>query len=343
MNAPIADLPTVDIDEPNAGSELARGLFETGFFLLRDHVIPRPLLDGVRASTLEFFARPEAERKRLRGSLRGWAPYRSESAPAGYGEDAAEQDACQKYSMGRETTAEERATNPAYFCDPDAKDYFQKNVFPNEEMGASWQAYYERMDALCLRLLELVRKALGLAPEVWSSVASDPVSVLRFLAYPDQAGGIRMGAHYDDTLLTVLHQSVPQNGFAALQVMLPGEDEWHAVAPSDDVFVVNIGEALTYISGGRVVATRHRVVAPSKEQSEGSARTSLVHFFLPNWNARLWPGVERGVDANLTRFDHPELREPDGSVLYYKALRASLEHQGQTRHVADGEDDRGSA
>jgi isopenicillin N synthase-like dioxygenase len=106
--------------------------------------------------------------------------------------------------------------------------------------------------------------------------------------------------------------------------MLPGQHEWRSVEPSDDVFVVNMGEALTYLSGGKVVATRHRVVAPAPEHTEGSARTSLVHFFLPNWNARLWPATAKAVDHQLTRFDRRELREPDGSVLYYKAMRATL-------------------
>ena len=335
MNAPAVDLPIVDIDDLNPGKELSRGLFETGFFLLRDHVIPRELLDRVRASTLAFLARPEADKQRVRGSLRGWAPYRSESAASGYGEDSDERDACEKYSMGRQPTAEERAADPAYYGDPEARIYFEDNVFPNAEMEASWTEYYRRMDALSLRLLDLVRRQLGLTPEVWESVASHPMSVLRFLAYPDHsqgpdhASGIRMGAHYDDTLLTVLHQSVPTNGFAALQVMLPGEDEWRSVKPSDDVFVVNIGEALTYISGGRAVATRHRVVGPPSEHRAGSARTSLVHFFLPNWNARLWPAAGKAIDHQLTRFDHPDLLEPDGSVVYYKAMRATLE--GLTR------------
>jgi isopenicillin N synthase-like dioxygenase len=192
-------------------------------------------------------------------------------------------------------------------------------------MERLWGEYYQRMDALCLKLLDLVRRMLGLTPKVWDSVASHPMSVLRFLDYPDQAGGIRMGAHYDDTLLTVLHQSVPKNGFAALQVTFSGEDDWHSVEPSDDVFVVNIGEALTYISGGRAVATRHRVIAPDPEHTEGSARTSLVHFFLPTWNARLWPAHDKSIDHQLTRFDRPGLLEPDGSVLYYKAMRATLE------------------
>jgi isopenicillin N synthase-like dioxygenase len=324
MNQPAADLPVIDIDEATPGSALARGLFETGFFLLRDHVIPRDLLDGVRSSTLTFLHRPQAEKQRVRGTLRGWAPYLSESAASGYGEDSAERDACEKYSMGRTPTADELAANPAYYADPEAAIYFAENVFPDETMKAHWEAYYRRMDQLCLRLLDLVRRALGLTPQVWDAVASHPMSVLRFLDYPDKAGGLRMGAHYDDTLLTVLHQSVPRNGFAALQVMLSGHDDWRSVEPSDDVFVVNMGEALTYISGGKVVATRHRVVAPAPEHTEGSARTSLVHFFLPNWNARLWPATEKAVDHQLTRFDRPELREPDGSVLYYKAMRATL-------------------
>jgi len=325
MSAPAADLPIVDIDQEDPSSELSRGLFETGFFLLRDHVIPRELLDRVRSSTLEFLDRPETEKQRLRGALRGWAPYRSESAPSGYGEDSALRDACQKYSMGSSATAAQRAADPAYYCAPEAATYLEENVFPNADMKAAWEAYYARMDQLCLRLLDLIRRALGLTSEVWASVASRPVSVLRFLDYPDESGGIRMGAHYDDTLLTVLHQSVPRNGFAALQVMLPGQNEWHSVEPSDDVFVVNVGEPLTYISGGRVVATRHRVIAPPPERADGSARTSLVHFFLPNWNARLWPAAGKAIDPQMTRFDHPDVREPDGSVLFYKAMRATLE------------------
>jgi len=329
MTHPKADLPIVDLDDPSPGRALERGLFETGFFLLRDHVIPRALLDRVRATTVDFLGRPEEEKQRVRGSLRGWAPYLSESAAAGYGEDSAERDACEKYSMGSIATAAERAALPAYYCAPEAEVYFEENVFPNDAMKQAWTEYYRRMDALCLRVLDLVRGALGLTPKVWDAVASHPMSILRFLDYPDHAGGIRMGAHYDDTLLTVLHQSVPKNGFAALQVMLSGEDAWHAVEPSDDVFVVNIGEALTYISGGRAVATRHRVVGPPPELARGSERTSLVHFFLPNWNARLWPAHEKGIDHQLTRFDRPELQEPDGSVLYYKAMEITLE--GLTR------------
>lgn len=323
--ARFAELPIVDLDEPNANDELERGLFDTGFFLVRDHVVPREVLDGVRRTTHAFLARPEEEKEHYRGFLRGWAAYGTESGAAGYGEDSAVMDLCQKYSMGRTASPEEREADPAYFAAPEAETYFEPNRFPNAEMARLWQDYYDRMDGICLQLLDLVRRDLGLDHAAWDAVASHPVSVLRFLAYPDAAGGLRMGAHYDDTLITVLHQSVPENGFAALEVMLPGEEEWHAVEPSDDMLVVNVGEALTFISGGRVRATRHRVVGAPADQATGSARSCLVHFFLPNWNARLWPAKEPGLDAQLTRFNRPEIREPDGSVIYHKALSQSLD------------------
>lgn len=320
------DLPRVDLDAPHGTDELEQGLFETGFFLLADHVIPRPLLDAVRRSTLDFMARPEDEKARVQGPLRGWSALRAESAAANYSaeEGSATQDVCEKFTMGALVTPEMRDADPAYYDDPDGAWYFGENLFPDDAMRASWQAYYTQVQELSARLVDVVRQALGLAEGVWESIASRPPSVLRFLAYPNYAGGVRMGAHYDSTLLTVLHQSVPENGFAALQVQLPGDDEWRSVAPSDDVFVVNIGEALTYLSGGRVVATKHRVVGPPEGSAAGSARTSLVHFHLPNWNARLLPTLPREGDAKLTRLDAPDLREPDGSILYYKAQRREI-------------------
>lgn len=326
---PSVDLPLVDLEaEPSGDPELRRGLFETGFFLLRDHVIPRHLLDQVRETTLAFMEKPDEAKRRWHGPMRGWVPFRDESASAGfgYGEAGGEQgDACQKYSMGPIVSRAARAADPARREVPAGAHYFAPNVFPNEEMRAAWEAYYRRMEALCTRMLEAVRIALGLPAASWRALTSDPVSVLRFLDYPDLAGGIRMGAHLDDTLITVLHQSVPANGFAALQVRLPGEDGWRSVTPSDDVFVVNVGETLTFLSGGRVVATRHRVVAAPPGLAEGSARTSLVYFHLPNWDARMRPAKWNGPRGQRTRFDREELREPDGSVVFYKAHELGVE------------------
>ena len=323
------DLPVVDLDDDPNSPELRRGLFETGFFLLQDHVIPRPLLDGVRAKTLEFMAKPNEEKQALRGSLRGWTPLGAESATAGYGDGkAGEMDACQKYSMGPIISRVMRDANPDYYDDPVAARYFEENVFPNAGMQSLWEEYYRAMKALCHRLLDAIKETLGLPKSAWLEQIDKPVSVMRFLEYPAVSQNIRMGAHFDDTLVTVLHQNVPESGFAGLQVQLPGENEWRSVPPSDDVFVVNTGETLTYLSDGVVRATKHRVVAPPAEQVAGSARTSLCYFHLPNWNARLVPATVEGMDASVgkqsTSFHLEELLEPDGSVMFYKAQARSL-------------------
>jgi isopenicillin N synthase-like dioxygenase len=324
-----AELPLVDLDRPSADADLRRGLLVTGFFLLRDHVVPRRLLDDVRRTTLEFLARSDRDKEPFRRPMRGWAPERSESASAGYGDgDASVMDLCQKYSMGPVVSAAARAADPDYFDDPRAESYFAPNVFPDDAMRSCWEEYYGHMEGLSARLLDRVRGLLGLRAGAWDSMTSSPVSVLRFLSYPDHAGGIRMGAHYDDTLLTIFHQSVPASRFAALEVALPGDTQWRSVLPSDGVFVVNVGEALTYLSGGCVRATKHRVVGAPADRALGSARTSLAHFHLPNWNARLRPARVEGMDSSLgrqsTRFNYAELLEPDGSVLFYEGNQRAV-------------------
>ncbi|MGI9473519.1 MAG: 2OG-Fe(II) oxygenase family protein [Rubripirellula sp.] len=326
MSESHVDLPLVDLDSETGHDALEKALYETGFFLLADHVIPRELLDGVRRTTNEFLQQPVEVKRRyhMEGRTRGWTGFDSESVGAGYGieNDHGDADACEKFSMGPIVTQEMRDANPEYYNDPAARWYFQDNLFPNKEMEAKWSEYYERMQNLCVRLVDMVRDCLDLPADAWAEYNSLPPSVLRLNAYPDSDRSIRMGAHRDDSLITILHQSMPNNGFAALQIQLPGETTWRSVPPSDRHFVVNIGEPLTYLSGGRVVATRHRVVGPPADQVVGSSRTSLVHFYVPNWNSRLKPLLQP-TGGQKTQYDAPELREADGTVSYSKAQLAA--------------------
>ncbi|MEM7437270.1 MAG: 2OG-Fe(II) oxygenase family protein [Myxococcota bacterium] len=321
------ELPLVDLDDPHATDALRHGLFDTGFFLLADHVIPRQLLDEVRSVTLEFMAKPVADKERFVGPLRGWTAYAAENVATAYGAEDAQTgpDLCEKFSMGPFITDDMRRAEPDYYEDPACQEFLPDNLFPEAEMERTWVDYYDRMQELCFRLLDAIRVVMKLPQGVWDHYTRDAPSVLRFLAYPDNTGSHRMGAHFDDTLLTVLHQSVPTNGFAALQVQLPGSDEWRSVVPSDDVFVVNVGEALTFLSGGRIVATKHRVISPSRDQAEGSARTSLAHFFLPRWNAALTPTLPKANDGMRTSLDTPGLAEPDGSVIFHKVSRGQVD------------------
>ncbi len=326
-----ADLPIVDLGPGLVSEPLRRGLLETGFFYLRDHDIPPDLLEAVRSEGRRFFALPAEEKEKYHGFLRGFAALRAEDTESGFGTgEYGGGDLCEKYTMGYEPTVSDRSEAAAYYDAPEAETFFGPNVFPNEDFGRAWLSYFEHMQALSRRLMAAVRAALGLPPDAWKQWLDRPADVLRFLHYPEVvSGGVRMAAHYDDNLLTFLHQSTPENGFSALQVMLPGEGEWRSVEPDDRYFVVNVGESLMYLTEGRALATKHRVVNPPPEKIAGGSRTSTVFAHLPNWNCPLRPLVPEVVDHSLGQarddFQFDDLRDPDGTIPYYRLLRRESE------------------
>jgi len=322
-----ADLPIVDLGDGLKSDGLRRGLLETGFFYLRDHEISAALLEAVRDETAKFFSLPVSEKRKYEGFMRGFAALRAEDIESGFGTgEYGGGDLCEKFTMGHEPTAGEQAEAPGYYDDPEARDFFAPNLFPNEEFGRVWRSYFEHMAKLSLRLMDAVRATLGLPPNEWKQSLDRPADILRFLGYPEVASeGLRMAAHYDDNLLTLLHQSTPANGFSALQVMLPGEDQWRSVEPDDRFFVVNVGDSLMYLTGGQAIATKHRVLNPPEDKIAGGARTSIVFFHLPNWNCPLRPIVPDVIDHSLGQaredFGFDALRDPDGTIPYYRLLQ----------------------
>jgi isopenicillin N synthase-like dioxygenase len=319
-----ADLPIVDLGSSLASDALRRGLLETGFFYLRDHEIPDELLESVREVTAAFYALPLEEKQKHEGFLRGYVALRAEDTESGFGTgEYGGGDLCEKYTMGYDPTAADRGEAPGYYDAPEAGTYFGPNVFPNPDFARVWVEYFGHMQALSRRLMAAVRATLGLPTDAWECGVDRPADVMRFLHYPEVASeGLRMAAHYDDNLLTLLHQSTPENGFAALEVMLPREDVWRPVEPDDRYFVVNVGDSLMYLTEGRAIATKHRVVNPPPEKIAGGARTSLVFAHLPNWNCPLRPVAPAVIDHSLGQarddFGVDALRDPDGTVPYYR-------------------------
>jgi len=328
---PTADLPVVDLGSETGVDSLRRGLEDTGFFYLVDHEVPSELLEALRDESLAFFARAPEEKRPYQGFLRGFAAVRAEDTESGFGTgEYGGGDLCEKYTMGYEPTAWDRTEEADYYEAEEARTFFDENVFPSEQFGRTWLEYFEHMQRLSRRLMAAVRAALGLPDDSWKQWLDRPADILRFLHYPEiDSDGPRMAAHYDDNLLTLLHQSKPRNGFAALQVMLPGESRWRSVEPDDRYFVVNVGDALMYLTEGRAIATKHRVATPPPERMAGSERTSAVFFHVPNYDCPLRPIVPAGVDRTLgqgrSEFALDALRDPDGSIPYWRLLQREAE------------------
>lgn len=147
----------------------------------------------------------------------------------------------------------------------------------------------------------------------------DSQGILRFLDYPDvpedscsseEEVVLRMGAHPDLDVITVLYQRPCPNGFVSLQAMINGE--WTDIPAIRNTFVINFGEVLTAVSGDRVPATYHRVVSPRRELSIGSARVSFPFF----WNPRPDFRMPIPKDSKFSRF----LKEGETSTTFGKFL-----------------------
>lgn len=156
-------------------------------------------------------------------------------------------------------------------------------------------------DALLLPLLRLFAFALELGDDDFFArrhrYEAEGLEYLRYMRYFPRprgedaaAGDIWAKGHTDYNTLTFLfHQPV-----AGLQVQTPGGGWRHVRSPRDAV-IVNIADALEFLSGGYLKSTVHRVVRPPEDQA-GRPRLSLIYFARPEAKVILEP-----VDSPLLR------------------------------------------
>lgn len=156
-------------------------------------------------------------------------------------------------------------------------------------------------DALLLPLLRLFAAVLELDDEDFfvrrHRYEAEGLEYLRYMRYFPRsreedaaAGDIWAKGHTDYNTLTFLfHQPV-----AGLQVQTP-EGQWKYVRSPRDAVIVNIADALEFLSGGYLKSTVHRVVRPPEDQAD-RPRLSLIYFARPEANIILEP-----VDSPLLK------------------------------------------
>lgn len=121
--------------------------------------------------------------------------------------------------------------------------------------------------------------ALGADEDHFEATFDRASTLLKLVRYPGSAdAGQGVGAHKDPGFLTLL---LIEPGKAGLQVETDGG--WIDVPPTDDYFVVNIGELMEAVTDGYLRATSHRVSAPPV----GTERLSIPFFFNPNLGAEV--------------------------------------------------------
>jgi isopenicillin N synthase-like dioxygenase len=282
------------IDDPRRRAEVARELGDalrrSGFYIAVDHIVPLPVFDRLTAAALDFFHQPEEEKARY-GPSRDDATRRGFTsryrAAAGIGvhtdEDAAEAWALNPYdeALGWRDLSVLEPKHRAAFVHP--------NRIPDTPgFRSSALAYFAAMESQILTLLALHALDLGLAPDHFSRLCAGAMTNLVINHYPpkrrdplpDQSC---LGPHTDLGVMTGLLHS----GQRGLQVV-DREDpaRWVPVPTVPGGLVVNAGDLLVLVSGGRYRSALHRVVCVEKEE-----RISIPVFLQPGPHTVVAPAL----------------------------------------------------
>jgi isopenicillin N synthase-like dioxygenase len=288
---PVIDMAPLSGGDRTAVARVAGDLLDAaqrvGFFYVRNHAVPQPLIDRVYMLSRRFFSLP-AEVKQ---SVHINAMHRGFLA---VGE-------ARMYEQARVDLKESFIWGPELgLDDPDVaagKPLMGSNRWPAAlpELAPTLMEYSAAVMDCGRSLLRGFAASLGLDPDFFRERFAKPLARCSLIYYPPQppeSGSDQFGVapHTDYGGLTLLNQ----DDTGGLQVRTRS-GEWVTATPIPGTFVVNIGDLMARWTNDRFVSTPHRVV-----NSSGQARYSVGVFFDPSFD---------------TVIDPRELR-PNGPALY---------------------------
>lgn len=193
---------------------------------------------------------------------------------------------------------------------------------PLQADGHLLQANVSTLRDIGLAILASLSHSLGLTGNSSfqsthrKAVAStSALGLLKYLPYSTaEEVGVGHIAHTDAGSLSFVFTDVP-----GLQVAVPGRDEWVYIAPRAGYAIVNVGDSLQFLSGGRLRSSLHRVVPHPAAIHQ--TKYTIVYLMRPETDAVFLDadGKEwKGKDWYLKKFEvfgKDEVDESHSSVL----------------------------
>lgn len=235
-----------------------------GCFQIVNHGVPRDTLDATLEAMRQFFALPEAAKRRIE---------RTRENAWGY--------------FDRELTKNVRDWKEIFDVGPEAPDgpmAGSRPQWPDELPGfrAAVEAYCAAAEVVAARLLEGISVSLGMPPGfLGEGFESGHTSFLRLNHYPvcaEPEAHLGISHHTDAGALTVLLVDA-QPGLQFLH-----DGTWHTVAPVAGALTINIGDIVQVWSNDRYTAPVHRVLA-----SATAERYSAPLFYNPSYRTDYAP------------------------------------------------------
>ncbi|CUH53282.1 isopenicillin N synthase family dioxygenase [Shimia marina] len=293
-----------DTDAKQAvADEIRDACMQVGFFQITDHGVDMEVQAGAFAAAKRFFALPEAEKRKVSVKnsplLRGYGGLLEENTDPDNDGDLHEH-----FDLALDLGPEDPDTLAGtYGCGP--------NQWPDlPDFRPPVMAYHREMVALSARLFRGFALSLDLPEDFFDPHITRPIAELRLAHYPPQTPVydpekiMGIGAHSDYDVFTV----VATGPVPALEVQ-NAADDWIAVPPMPEGFVVNVGDLLQRWTNDLYRSTFHRVVN----------RTGLERYSLPFF-ASTNPLWELGVLDNCKSPERPARYAPISAAEYIGTL-----------------------
>ncbi|KAH7391471.1 putative iron/ascorbate oxidoreductase, partial [Cadophora sp. MPI-SDFR-AT-0126] len=200
-------------------------------------------------------------------------------------------------------------------------DLTEPNVFPasNTDFQARCETLHSELQTLSSKLLSLLAIALDKPSSFFDHYLKDSLSTLRLLHYPPVPASRQQELictpHTDSGILTLLHQDKT----GGLEVR-NSEGEWIPAPYVPGSMVVNIGDLMAKVSGGKWVATYHRVRSSKKQGSNLKGRYSVPFFFEPGLDC-----VVQSVNGDEAVYGEHLLQKMSGWVEFQDAVEEPSE------------------
>jgi len=260
-----------------ATQSLLQALRSVGFGVLVGHGVRPEVVANMRAAVAAVFAEPRAHYANMqvqKSNYRGYVPLGYFTPNSGVG--AA--DHYEAWKLHHETSAD----NPIR----QACSLYGPNRWPAIafDVRSAVGAYWAEMDRINANVLRALSEGLGLDSEKVLGMLDMPLTNMTLLNYP---GGMPQGSwgihpHKDFNFLTFLAHD-PVGGLEVRRL----DGSWIDAHCPQDALVMNVGDMLELLTGGRLVSTPHRVVNRS-----GLQRQSFPYFSVPRHDVVVQPLLE---------------------------------------------------
>ena len=260
-------------------SEIKHACQNIGFFLVKNHGIPDEIIDNIWQDTKDFFDSPFEYRNMFYSKNQKEYPY----GYLGIGYE--------NLNAGKEIIDNKKST-----LLPDLKEMFSignnvKTKWPEnpKKFKESWQNYFNSMENLSNKLLQVMALALDKDKDFFKKYVNNHASSLRALNYPNinniniPKGQVRASPHTDYGTLTILNTDGP-----GLQVCQNfdykslNEIKWIDVPIIPNTLIINIGDIMQRWTNDIWKSTLHQVI---NIKGSSERRQSIAFFHNPNKDA----------------------------------------------------------